>query len=212
MYKYLSAFTLVCFLLFSCKKEQTQTNTQAANTTSKPSTINYYGLSVGSYWVYDIYLVDTLNNSTFEWQDSAWIRSDTVVRGNTYYILAGSTLDMPLDGPLRDSAGWLVNNSGLRMCNNTGDTSIFLTLVDTGMSVNTFAMSLYTSIIMVPAGAFTCFDAIGTCKIMAAKYPWPNPRYLNNYYANGVGLIFQTDFYFNSPNHLERRLVRYHIN
>ena len=211
MLKKIIGFVIVCILLVSCKKEQSQTNT-ANNRVTPPSVVNYYGLSVGSYWVYDTYLVDTLNNSSYQNEDSVWIRADTIIRGNTYYIMAGPNFDLPPNPPLRDSSGWLVNDTGLKMCNNLGDTSIFFTRVDTGTCTITMAMQPATFSISVPAGTFSCIDALGTYRFTVAYSHWGNPRYLYNYYTNGVGLVFQTDFYTVSPNHLERRLVRYHVN
>ncbi len=212
MNRYLTSLIIVCVLLFSCKKEHPETNTQNTNSASKPFTTDYYGLSIGSYWVYNIYIVDTLNNSTFQNADSVWIKSDTVIRGNTYYAITGeSPLFFQSNALMRDSSGWLVTNTGRIMCNNTGDTSIFSTTIDTGMDTIYDAMQSQNYSKTVPAGTFTCIDARGTCKFYKG-YLWGNPRYLYNFYSSGVGLVFETNFYTSNPNHLEMRLVRYHIN
>ena len=47
-------------------------------------------LSIGNYWVYDVYKTDTLRNVTItSSSDSAYVDRDTTINGSLFYILKG---------------------------------------------------------------------------------------------------------------------------
>jgi hypothetical protein len=205
-------FALVCIFFFSCKKEKSPVQNVAPATPATPLvSANYYALDTGSYWVYYEYTVDTLNNSTYIKTDSVWIKGDTVIRGNIYYVMKGVSFSGQFTTPFRDSSGWLIDNSGLKYCNDMGDTSIFNTVIDTPQFTVSYAMQVSSSSVTVLAGTFNCNDALGTFKFLEAGYKYGNPRYLYNYYSSGIGIILQTDFFTFDSSHLERRLIRYYI-
>jgi hypothetical protein len=65
--------------------------------------------------------------------------------------------------------------------------------------------------ITVPAGTFEVLNYKGTVVTSMNTPGVKYPRYLNCYYAEGVGKILYTYFYVLSPNIYEKRLLRYYI-
>jgi hypothetical protein len=100
--------------LFSCKNEN-QPPTPPA-----PETLKHVPLTLGSFWVYEHFAVDTANgiNASTGVKDSIVIHSDTIINGKNYVVRKGIA---PFQGVntwglidiVRDSSGYLVNDKGL---------------------------------------------------------------------------------------------------
>ena len=86
--KNLMPFAAMLLLInFSCTKEEKKTP-QSQNAYS-----GFIPLSIGNYWVYEQVRIDTLGNETIgSMLDSAYVSADTIINGNTYYLLSGSNL------------------------------------------------------------------------------------------------------------------------
>ena len=71
-------------------------------------------LSTGSYWVYDVYIVDSTGNETkTDYSDSIIITKDTLIREYNYAVFEGiryPTLGWRTLMILRDSSGYLSYN------------------------------------------------------------------------------------------------------
>lgn len=65
--------------------------------------------------------------------------------------------------------------------------------------------------ITVPAGTFDVLNYKGVLTMSEDTPGMENPRYLNNYYADGIGKIVTTNSYVHAQRFIEKRLIRYHI-
>ena len=207
---------LMSFFFFSCQKDGNESDG------STLKVFNYYPLEIGNYWIYSNYKIDTLGNERdMNKKDSVIISRDTIIRGNQYYILEGSMYlfdggEWSIIDILRDSSGYLINDKGevKFSANNFIDTLytfIQLNNEDTLYTV-TYQMEKLNSTVNVPAGNFEALNFKGSLYTQIMVKGIKNPRYINNYYANNVGKIFQTIFYLASPDIFEKRLERYKIN
>ena len=165
--------------------------------------------------------IDSLNNEILSDRiDSIVVERDTLINGHQYFVLEGinypfnagnwGTIDM-----LRDSAGYIVTPEGnIRFAiNNFTDILAEKTEViqeDTLYSL-TYKMETVDYSLTVPAGSFEVLNFKGTVFSYKDLSGIDNPRYLNNFYAKGVGKVLQTYFYLSSPKISEKRLIRYHL-
>ncbi|MGL4599048.1 MAG: hypothetical protein ACRCYO_16130, partial [Bacteroidia bacterium] len=67
------------------------------------------------------------------------------------------------------------------------------------------------SLVTVPAGTFQTVDYKGHAYALVPNYPWGSPRYSHRLFANNVGEILQRLHFFSAQNHIQRSLLRYHI-
>ena len=98
---------IVIILISSCKKEE--------DVIEQPTTksVDYTPLTVGNFWVYENYSIDTLGNETVLIQkDSIVVDRDTVIGSYTYFILEGTsypTINVwGIVDIVRDSSDYLV--------------------------------------------------------------------------------------------------------
>jgi hypothetical protein len=176
---------------------------------------DYYMLKVGNYWIYQNYTADSNGVPTAgKLFDSAHIEKDTIINGNKYYklwqnpyLLWGSQIPEYL----RDSSGYLVNNSGYRMCSDDDFT-------DT-LGIDTNNMQLFKgyvkmtgkdSVVTVPAGSFQSITY--RMKVVPTRPNDPHPvRYIYDVYGKNIGKIKSHNFYYNGGQQIETRLVRYKV-
>lgn len=201
---------LVIVLLISCEegeKEKSQTS--------------YFPLEVGNYWIYSHVDIDTMGNETVRDNvDSVVVTKDTLINGEEYFVLEG--LKVPSGSVrgivdiVRDSSGYLINNEGVVRFSSKNFTDILTTRFyingDDTIGSTTYKMMKEESIVSVPAGKFDALNFKGTVVSNNPILGIDNPRYLDNYYVEGVGRILSTYFYFHSPVISERRLIRYNVN
>jgi len=202
---------LAISLFAACNKDKTNPQEES----------NYFPMQIGNYWVYQHYNIDSLGNETdMNKTDSVIIKRDTIINNKQYFVLEGT--NYPYNGNrweildyLRDSSGYLVNFNGIIKCseNNFTDTLVSKTEVigEDTLYFLTYQMEAPDNYIIVPAGEFEVLNFKGTV-VMPKNHPGiKNPRYMNNYYADGVGKIIETYFFLSSPFISEKRLVRYNI-
>ncbi len=204
---------LVISLFVSCNKGDSNSNPTVES--------NYFPLQTGNYWVYQHYKIDSLGNETdMNKTDSVIIKRDTIINNNQYFILEGT--NYPYNGDrweildyLRDSSGYLVNANGIIKCSesNFTDTLVSKTEVisEDTLYILTYQMEETGNTIIVPAGEFNAINFKGTVFMPHYKPGIQNPRFMNNYYADGVGKILDTYFFLSSPFISEKRLIRYNI-
>ena len=211
--------TLTLGLLVSCEKE---TDPVLTDKDSPISRTGYLPLEIGNYWIYQHVHIDSLNNEILSDRiDSTVVERDTLINGHQYFVLEG--INYPFNGGqwgiidiLRDSLGYIVTPEGdIRFAtDNFSDTlasKIEVIQEDTLYSL-TYMMETVDYSLTVPAGSFEVLNFKGTAISYQDLSEIENPRYLNNFYALGVGKVLKTYFYFHSPVISEKRLIRYHIN
>lgn len=209
---------LVVIASFSaCKKNQESPNDV---TSDGPS---HFPMEIGNFWVYKTFKIDTLGNETeLNKIDSLVINRDTIINGNKYFIIEGideflADNQWRIFSILRDSSGNLVNPNGIIFCSENNFTDTLYSKVeyyganDTLFTL-TYKMENVANPISVPAGVFDAINFRGTANVNPNYTSVPNPRYINNYYAENVGAILKSFFYSKSPDIFERRLVNYNVN
>lgn len=205
--KLLLSFVFLIFI-FSCKKENVEV--VCGPTFSN----NYIPMSVGSYWIYHWYEVDTLGNETLLGNkiDTVQIIGDTTIQGHLYFIQEETfAFDTPgiITTFYRDSIGYLLNSEGEISFSSTNFTDTLHRVSNSIFEIN-YQMETGISEITTEAGSFECLNFQGTVIPFGITVDWTE-RKQNSYYSKGVGKIQESTFYFNSPNELQRRLIEYHI-
>jgi hypothetical protein len=204
-----AALLLICAV--SCKKDAGVPVTE--NEPTPAPAANGYPLTIGTYWIYENTTIDTNGVETVSVSnptDSCYIVDDTVLGGNTYMVFVGNIINENAVYFRRDSAGFIVDQNGKIYYSKTDLVNTLRTESMPGMYDAFYKMAGPMTTISVPAGAYACYDFQGMF-ILPASYPWDNPRYYHSYYANGVGLVRETTFFYSSPDYISRRLVRYHV-
>lgn len=203
---YLSSLMLLCFC--ACKKEKDAEPTPAAVTPT--STTNYYPLTVGSYWIYERFQMDTNGIETVVSVDSSYISGDTIINGDTFTVFVGTFIDPAGIYCRRDSAGYILDQYGVIQFSSTNYTDTLR--VGSTPGYYTFFYKMISPVnISTPAGTFLASDFLATINITQPGYLWDTTRYIHNYYSDGIGLIRETAFFLSNPNYDGRRLVRYQI-
>lgn len=205
---------IAIILISSCKKEE--------ETIEQPVTksIDYTPMTIGNYWVYENYSIDSLGNETTLTQiDSVIIDRDTIIGGETYFIFEGTSYptiqDWGIVNILRDSADYLVKENGQILFSSSNFLDILSEKVeiyntDTLYTLQ-YQMETVSGSISVPVGTF---DDIFNYKGVLFRYiptNANNPQYLNNYYAPDVGKIVETWSYLSNPTIYQRRLINYSV-
>jgi hypothetical protein len=203
--------------LFSCKNEN-QPPTPPA-----PETLKHVPLTLGSFWVYEHFAVDTANgiNASTGVKDSIVIHSDTIINGKNYVVRKGIA---PFQGVntwglidiVRDSSGYLVNDKGVVLFaeNNYIDTfnvwSVVVGNNDTLADIF-YTMEVYLDDVKTPSGIYPGgLNYKGTVIQYTASGSFT--RYLQNVYVTGIGKILETNFFAGpSQNWVEIRLSKYFI-
>ena len=211
----LAIFIIALGTIAACKKDESN------DPTPPTPTANYTQLKVGNYWIYERIKTDLFGNVTFLGTiDSCYVMADSTINGNTYhkYIAPGYPTLADSIYFLRDSSSCLVSASGeiLFSFNNFSTTFedyySFVNVTDTLCHITTY-MTDKDSVITVPAGNFTTSN-FQKQYIMYPPYNTAGTyRYINNRFADGVGLIKQTlPFFASSPDITEKVLIRHHVN
>lgn len=209
---------LILGLLVSCEKEADST---FIDDDSPISRTGYLPLEIGNYWIYQHVNIDASNNEApGNYIDSMVVERDTFIRENQYFVIEGT--NHPFNGGqwgiidiLRDSLGYIVTHEGnIRFAtDNFSDTLARKTEVINGdtMYILSYQMDQWDHSVSVPVGTFDVLNFKGTVFSYKDLSGIDNPRYLNNFYAKGVGKVLQTYFYLSSPKISEKRLIRYHL-
>lgn len=207
----------ICLALLSCKDDDSITNT--ANPSTSGNIANYTNLSVGNYWIYENIKIDESGIETeLARIDSIYIASDTLINGNTYFVQRGKKFlfnnkDEVID-ILRDSLGYLVNKDGdIRFSSSNFSDIIYSQEVPITNPQYRFEykMEEITTTVNLPAGDFDdVYNYRGKVSALDSTN-MDSIRYFDNYYAEGLGKIFETTFFATSKPIYEKRLIRYNI-
>ena len=205
------AGVLMTSVFTSCKKD--------SETQTTPT--NFTQLKVGNYWVYERFNVDASGSATATGiLDSCYVEKDTIIDTTHYFKfirpeVVGSTYSYQF---VRDSLHYLVNSDGqiLFSSQNFTDTfnSYFITAGPTDTVCEVFVKMADKNLSLnLPAGQFQTYSFKQTFEMYPNWSASGNPRYIDTRYAVNVGIVSETfPFFSSSPNYIQRRLVRYHLN
>ena len=207
----------VCLIIsMACRKKDDDSGSDETVT----KTASYSPLAIGNYWIYGHYKIDTLGNEELlEYQDSIAVTKDTIINGETYYILEGTNKPWSADwnriGVYRYSSGSLLTTTGIVIFSETDfDNVLFRDTNRVGGEI--LFTSFYQMIAdqeptKVPAGTFSTLNYRGTLMFTDKIKTTKKERILNNQYARGVGKVKQNYFFAGDAGQFEKKLLRYRI-
>ncbi len=217
MYKTLlvTLVSVVSLTFSSCKKEDN--NADSGQTTS-----NFFPLKVGNYWIYERFQLDTAGNATaLGIYDSCYIEKDTVINGNTCYILSAPGMNPGTQerSLYRDSAGLILNYDNRIWLNPYSDDDTLEAHYYYTPGTNDTVVSAISIMDLTPiststvAGNFNTINRKTTVTVWPISSFSPNPRYQHCRFADNVGIVTEIlPFYTTYFTFTEKRLVRYHLN
>ncbi len=206
---------MITLLIINCKKDSLQSPPPDITSTIT----GYFPLSVGNYWIYDIYRINDTTGLEEQLNigDTVRIIAEEIINNNTYYSFEQKQHWISFSYEkdtiyLRDSSEYIVNLAGDIIFSST-DFNNILHQID--YSPATFLVEYSVSDTVetrtVPSGTFECLNYKGRVQNTDPNNDKPD-RFMHNCYADNVGLVFQTIFYSSSyETHFERRLSDYHL-
>ncbi|MBA3900590.1 MAG: hypothetical protein H0X62_10330 [Bacteroidetes bacterium] len=209
------SFIVIASMVYSCKKDKEEPIPPIIEKAP-----NHSQLSVGNYWIYQHFEIDTSGNARPTNRfDRCYVEKDTLINRRIYskvyrpYI--GSSLETFF---LRDSMGCIVDSNGeihfsaLNFSKILNTTYGFAQENDTVCKI-TRMMVDKNQAKTTPAGTFTTMNALLTYDMYPKYSNKGKTRYRDFLYADGVGVVSETlPFFVGNWNYTEARLVRYHIN
>ena len=171
---------------FSCQKQEDVSLDKVAN-----GEVSFSPLDIGNYWVYSVYSIDQTGLPMFQNYDSTYIVGTKTINGNDYYEYRSSTSATYVTY-LRDSVGYLINDSGEKLFHHSTKDTILNNKVEVfGFVISHTYRLIYQldKFVQCDAGAFkatearltTSFPLLGT-ETNASKY-----------YSANIGLIRRED-------------------
>ncbi len=218
MKKVMLITTVVSVVIMGCSKEEPIEMPEPAPCNNH-QTAEHMPLSVGNYWVYDVYRTDTLGStSIMSSSDSAYVDRDTTINGNTYYIIEGDVYATLTTGEIIRNE----NNSILYFDTSSNtekilfSTSNIETVYNTqNIGNNMFQLSNWTNPgqhnITVDAGSFDCHQRETEVLPLITNYPWGTRTQLR-YYNDDVGVISNQFHFASSSEVFDTELVSYNVN
>lgn len=211
MKQFLFVFVLAMFLFSCTKKEASVSETNPPANSPSYSISDYTQLTVGNYWVYNVYSVDTLGNETFIGNDSCYVKKDTVVKGYTYAVVVNSPANWSGDSIilLRDSSTCLIDQHGIIYFGTNNFNTILKK--DSGRNgVIIYSIPNSPVNINVPMGTYTCYDYAGVATFIGINNHFVYNSH--NYYAANTGIVEWVGFpYFDKWTCYEGKLLRAHV-
>ncbi|TYB77327.1 hypothetical protein ES676_03275 [Bizionia saleffrena] len=212
--KRISLSFLIIIFSFSCSESD-----DAENQTT-PTEANFYALTVGNSWVYKNYKYDdnTENYENTGVIDSLSIVDTQDVSGHLYYkfrrLTTGNEEQITLCNSngehfklLRENEGNLINEDGaIQFTNNDFDERL---IVENQWGSIYETLTVGDSLITVEAGVFTSINSERYAKSQEGE---PFNGLDHFYYADGVGLIYDSASFVNETTpSIIRRLDSYNI-
>jgi hypothetical protein len=211
----LYAGLILLFAFFACTKDDNDSLPELSEAAC------YFPLTVGSYWIYNSYEIDSLNSEILiSENDTMVITGDTSINGNRYSVFYGKRWVMgtfKAESFRRDSSGYIVNEAGTIVFSqsNLADTLFRAYPYDYDSSIFEYGiMEIFPNQITLPAGTF---DSVYNYKLSVVDLDLPDNTigdqdYL---YAPNVGRILRQNFYLHQfseeGKYYEERLVEYYI-
>ena len=168
------------------------------------------------------YLIDENGmEDTINLIDSIVINRDTILNNQRYFILEG--VDHIAHGNtwqiielLRDSSSYLVNEKGDILMSSSEFGSVLNTFVvhepdgDKLLQID-YQMIDHPDPVELVLGEFDVINYQGRLESFKDQPGIENPRYIDKFFAEGLGPVLETYYYYSNPNKFERRLINYNI-
>jgi len=221
MKKVMLTTLVLALVMLGCSKEEKEEIIEPIPiVNNNVPTEKHMPLAVGNYWIYETINIDTLGNeTTLTGIDSAYIDRDTLINGNTYYMISGGpAINHIMGSTIRNKGNDIVNYKSqgidkvLFSSSNLGDIYHSKTF-DTGQfTITTVTKTNVSKVVkVVNSGVFDCYEGVSTLtQIIPANSNWTKTE--KRYYEKSVGIIAGQYTYHYSSNVLELRLLRYHLN
>ena len=214
--KTLAFLSFVLLFVFACKKDK------ATDPEPVPqiSINDYFPMTVGNYWIYDIYKVDTSGvEEQYPYSDTIRIIAEEDIDGKTYLVAEIDTwlsTSNKKDTILyRDSSSYLIDSEGNFFLSLNMDESVIQSKTyNQTPYVSDYVMADSMVSFTVPAGTFDCIDFQGLFYSTDPEVPYENypTRIAHNCYSKDVGIVYQNIFYaYSIKSNYERRLREYHL-
>ncbi len=204
-------FIALVFLMISCSSRH---STPAEPPTLEPTVNEYFPLTDGNYWVYQVIKQDSAGQflPPYGNLDSIAVAGDTLVGGDVYKKIYSSQLPLSL---MRISDGYLMNELGDKLFSVNDDFGYLidrpLAPPDTSLTQTTRLATL-DSIAVVPAGVFTARYVQGTVTSTdAGQWGWEGEKHFYGAYARGVGRVCRSAMWIPQGFSFEERLVRFKV-
>ena len=200
----LCAMALVSFM--ACQKENASTSTIMAD--------NYLPLKVGNYWIYANSYVESDGKETFSKElDSVFVKKDTLINNQKYFIVESSNPEFFGVGIVRDSLHYIVSNYGTKLFSseNLTDTLQNLGIKDLEMFIKArYRKMINENNVESSVGTFNCLDSRINI-ILKESIDGNLAKYCHNYYAQDIGIIKRTASYLTSKSYQKANLIRYKV-
>lgn len=205
---------LLTATIYSCKKD-------IEPMTPAISYPNFSQLKVGNYWVYEQFDISSTGNATSKnIFDSCYVEKDTIINSKIYLRIVrplyySQQKEIML---LKDSLHYIINSNGEILFSSQDFSNVLLSRYVWGGANDTISkvtkqMADKNVIVTTSAGTFKTSNAKEISLIFPNYVTFTNLRYRNTRYAENIGIVIETlPFLLASPNYIERRLVRYHLN
>ncbi len=206
-------------LITSCKKKKE--DPQTIPPIPVVATQNFVPLKVGNYWIYNVYSIQPSGQETFTQVDSVYISGDSIVNNTSYFILENAAATSPPSSILlRQQNSDIMIPNGTYYYKNNDFTTVFYDhfFMSSGPATSD---TMYREIrkmadnhlqVTVPAGTYSTITYQYLYKIWPTYKQCCDTLYWNRRFAENVGVVQETTAMFLSGLHMERRLVRYHLN
>ncbi len=182
---------------------------------------DYFPLSIGSYWIYNSYQIDSLGKEKLLGENDTFrIIGDTIIRGYVFSVYYGKQYvlpSLPIEQYFRDSSGYIVNEKGMIIFSQYNFTDTLFKNYFSGPNSNILEfgrIEVCPDAIRVPAGIF---EEVYNCKTTLTEYD-PEEKQVGTVdclYAPDVGRILRQNLFVNQflsqKKYYEERLVNYHI-
>jgi len=210
---------LTAFLFIACKKEKIETTTCNQSQTQETQENTYvFPTTIGSYWVYEWYQIDSLGTETaMTTIDSVFITGDTLINNELFTVYSESFLGNPSIRFKRDSSGYIIDQYGGIEYSYVDFNTTFDGWNNPEYTSSFNMIDMTTTPITVLAGVFKTIErrksiskfdgsTISSCAGNTVIYP--------TNYASGIGKVrFVTSYISSIPlcHHFEQRLINYYI-
>lgn len=202
-------------LVFACEDKSNPSITEEIL-----SVYDYFPVTKGSYWIYNIYEIDSMGIETMKSEnDTLFALGDSLIEGTNYHTFYGNFEGVPNSKDYRffkDSSNCLVTQKGYLVfsLDNFSDTLYtFIPKWNTNMHMY-LIMETVDEQVQLEAGGF---NSILNAKLHVDSKDQTNWSFKDNdkLYAKGTGIILKQTYYVHAyeteKRYYEQRLISYYI-
>ncbi|MEZ4806277.1 MAG: hypothetical protein R2815_02225 [Flavobacteriales bacterium] len=199
--------------LAACRQEDEEIAPLPPVPTQSLDVAAFSQLATGNYWVYQKYSVDSADNVVSVLAlDSIFIAGDSIVNGETYFVVHRNTLSPIWTELWRDSAGFVITaDHEVVFCADPLDQLIYTEVEGPVGVLLDYTVHSTPESITVPAGTYSTYKMQGEITSIGG-FPemadWRRPR---SYWAEDVGRVRYYQFYAFNPVGDRYDLLRFDI-